>query len=213
MQSVEDAGGAGEPLWLPRDYDGTDNRAIEASAARLASQLNGLIVGGGADLHPSTYGEEELPRASVKLVPPARPTLEAALVREFLARDKPVLGICYGCQFLNVWRGGSLIQDIALQWPQPLDHGDSRHNVRVVPGSLIERLLGLEEFEVVSKHHQGIGRLADGAAIAAASSDRMPEAIDFADAPFFLGVQWHPECDRESVTTRRLFEAFITACP
>jgi gamma-glutamyl-gamma-aminobutyrate hydrolase PuuD len=213
IEVIEDAGGIGEPVWLPREYDPAHNDAIAARGAQIATQLDGLLVGGGGDLHPSMYGEEELPGIQVKALPPARPALEAALVREFLSRGKPVLGVCYGCQFLNVWRGGSLIQDIPSQWPQPIEHGDSRHSVRVLPGSSLQRIVGDEEFEVVSKHHQGIGRLAAGTAITAVSSDQMPEALNFNGAPFFLGVQWHPECDRQSPATRRLFEAFLKACP
>ncbi len=212
VQVIEDAGGVGEPLWLPRAYDANSHGAIEAQAARLATQLDGLLVGGGGDLHPAMYGEEELPGIKVKPLPPARPALEAALLREFLDRSKPILGICYGCQFFNVWRGGSLIQDIPTQWPQPIEHGDSRHCVRLLPDSVLHRIVEAEEFEVVSKHHQGIGRLAAGAACSAVSSDRMPEALEFNDAPLFLGVQWHPEWDRESPATRRLFEALMKAC-
>src|SRR5687768_8865734 len=99
---LDDTGAQGEVLWLPRD-EGVEVEAVEAHATRLAAQLDGLIVSGGDDLDPAMYGEEPRSGADIKLVPPVRPAFEAALLREMLTRGKPVLGICYGCQFFNVW--------------------------------------------------------------------------------------------------------------
>jgi putative glutamine amidotransferase len=207
MDAVEDAGARGEPLWMPQggDPDGE-------CAARLAQQFDGLMLSGGADLPPSWYGEEELPNAGVSLVNLARPAFEADLLKNFLELGKPVFGICYGCQFFNVWRGGTLIQDIPLQWPQHIEHKQSRHVVRVLDNTKLHRIIDEDEFEVVSSHHQAIGRLAHGAHTSAFAPDRLAESVEFEDAPFFIGVQWHPERDRHSRATQRLFGAFVAAC-
>jgi putative glutamine amidotransferase len=207
MAGIENAGGIAEPLWLPCDGDPDDKHA-----AHLAQQFDGLMLSGGADLPPSFYGEEQNPNAHVKVVPLARPAFESALLREFLHRDKSVFGICYGCQFFNVWRGGTLIQDIPLQWPKPIEHHSGRHPVRVLHNTLLHRIVGMEEFEVVTSHHQAIHYLAKGAETSAFAPDRLAEAIEFDDKPFFLGVQWHPERDPESEATQRLFDAFVKAC-
>jgi putative glutamine amidotransferase len=207
VDAVEAAGARAEPMWLPPDGDPEGQ-----CAARLARDFDGLLVSGGADLPPSWYGEEELPDADVQLVNLARPAFEAEVLKNFLELKKPAFGICYGCQFFNVWRGGTLIQDIPLQWPQPIEHKQSRHPVRVLHNTKLHRIIGEEEFEVVSSHHQAIGHLAAGAHTSAFAPDRLAEAIEFDDTSFFLGVQWHPERDPQSRATQRLFEAFIAAC-
>lgn len=210
VDAVADAGGQGELLWFPR---GTEYSRV---AKKLATQLDGLIISGGADLPPEMFGEEALPEANLKLVPPERPAFETELLREFAERSKPVLGICYGCQLMNVWRGGSLIQDIPLQIPQAIVHrGEeawARHEVRVKPDMLLHEIVQMDEFECVSSHHQAMARVsADGMATSFAP-DGIVESLEFRDAPFFWGVQWHPECDRESVATQRIFAALVKAC-
>lgn len=212
--AVEDAGARAEPLWLPGDGD-PDGQQAE----RAARDLDGMMISGGADLPPSFYGEELASNANVKLINLERPAWEAALLKRFLERGKPALGICYGCQFFNVWRGGSLIQDIPTQWPEAIVHapeesgrGNIRHAVRILPDTYLHRIVGEEEIEIVSSHHQAIARLAEGAATSAFAPDRLAESVEFGDAPFFLGVQWHPERDRESPATQRLLGAFVAAC-
>jgi len=208
MDSVGDASAQGEPLWLDMDESEMDERAEKA-----AGQMDGLLISGGADLPPSLYGEETLENAGVELIRSARPHYEMALVKAFVARDKPILGICYGCQFLNVWRGGSLIQDIPTLWPDAIPHSSERgnvlHAVRVLEGTKLRQIVGHEEFEIVSSHHQAISRLGEGASTSAFASDRLAEAVEFEGAHWMIGVQWHPERTRDSEPTRRLFEAFI----
>jgi putative glutamine amidotransferase len=155
------------------------------------------------------YGEVERADAHLQFVPAMRPVFEAALLREFLERGKPVLGICYGCQFANVWRGGSLIQDIPTQLRDTIEHGDSRHAVHVAPGTVLHDTLCLDECDIRSSHHQAIARTAPDARVTAVAPDGVIEAIEFSGVPFFVGVQWHPECDRESLATQRLFAAFV----
>lgn len=210
IDALEDAGARAEPLWLPREESDIETRADE-----LARDFDGLLISGGADLPPSLYGEETLSGADVSLVPAARPVFESALLKRFLERKKPALGICYGCQFFNVWRGGSLIQDIPTQWPEPIAHSSERgnipHMVHVLEHTKLRAIVEEEEFEVVSSHHQAIARLADGAHTSAFAPDRLAESIEFDDAGWFLGVQWHPERSRESPASQRLFNAFVNA--
>lgn len=219
---LEDAGAAGEFLFLD-DHAPTD-------AARLATQLDGLLLSGGADLNPELYGETLREDAGVELINPARPALEGALVDEFAGRGKPILGICYGCQFLNVWAGGGLLQDIEAQWPpakspQAITHraatagnSETRHEIRLVPGSALARILDVEVAEVNSYHHQGIVQAAPGhkvpARAVAQTGDGIVEAVEFGTLQpqdWILGVQWHPERDRESPITQRLFASFVNA--
>jgi len=207
LEAVSDAGAQGEPLWLPPDEESASE--IAARTNHLAATLDGLILSGGKDLPPAMYGEEPRGDAHLQFVPPARPVFEAALLREFLERGKPVLGICYGCQFANVWRAGSLIQDIPTQLPDAIAHGDARHAVHVAPDTLLHGTLGLEGCDIQSFHHQSIARVAPDARVTAVASDGVIEAIEFSGAPFFVGVQWHPEYDRAAVATQRLFSALV----
>lgn len=215
---VADAGAQAELLFLPQEDEAPAepnssivNGESPILAKRLASQLDGLIVSGGADFPAAMFGEQDIPKANIKPVNPARPRFELALLPEFLKRGKPVLGICYGCQLFNIWRGGTLIQDIPLQRPEAIDHREGQHTVRVAPGTRLHKIVGTEEFAVTTSHHQAVAKLARDAALAATAPDGIVEAIEFGDAPFFIGVQWHPECDRESEATQRLFSAFVNA--
>ena len=219
---LEDAGAEGEFLFL-------DEQAPE-DAARLATQLDGLLLSGGADLNPELYGQTLLPDANVELVNAARPALEWALVDDFSRRGKPILGICYGCQFLNVWAGGGLLQDIELQWPQAkgpqaISHRaavngnpETRHSIQLAAGSSLARILETESAEVNSYHHQGISQAPPGhkipTCVAAQTADGIVEAVEFGSlqkGEWILGVQWHPERDRESLVTQRLFASFVNA--
>ncbi len=217
--ALENSGAQGEFLFL--------NDHTPADAVQLANQLDGLLLTGGADLSPELYGETLLEGAGVELVDARRPTLEFALVDEFAARGKPVFGICYGCQFLNVWAGGGLLQDIQLQWPQAIAHRaapaaphiEARHEIRIVPGSALSRILEVESANVNSFHHQGIAQAAPRekvpAKAVAQAADGIIEAIEFGSlqsGDWILGVQWHPERDRQSAVTQRLFDSFICAC-
>jgi putative glutamine amidotransferase len=210
VNAVKDANAEAEPLWL---IESDDEISMHERAIKIAAQLDGLLISGGADLPPSMYGEEVLENAGVELVKSQRPQYETLLLNEFVERGKPVLGICYGCQFLNVWRGGSLIQDIPKQWENAIAHATERgnisHSVRVLEDTKLLRIVGMEEFDVVSSHHQAMSHLAQGAKTSAFAPDRLAEAIEFDDAPWIIGVQWHPERSRDSEPTRKLFEAFV----
>ena len=209
IDALADAGAEAVPLWRPRLDDA---QKIASRAGKLASQLDGVLVTGGKDLNPALYGQAVNPDAKVNLVNPLRTTFEGQLVRAMRERAKPILGICYGCQFFNVWRGGTLLQDIPLQHPNAIGHHESRHLVRLKSGSHLHRIIGQGEIEVASYHHQAIDKPGENTRITARSPDGIIEAIELDENPFWLGVQWHPEWDRNSLSTKKLFAAFIEAC-
>ncbi len=184
--------------------------------AHYALVLDGLIVSGGADIPPHLYGERPHPATSA--LPEDRPLFEMELVRRFRERDKPVLGICYGCQLLNVAFGGKLIQDIPSEVGNDVKHRrtsssepPARHVVHISQNSLLEEILGDGAVEIVSSHHQAVREPGPGFRVTAHAPDRVIEAIELEDARFIVGVQWHPEMDPDAEATRRLMQAFIRA--
>ncbi|NUZ06590.1 gamma-glutamyl-gamma-aminobutyrate hydrolase family protein [Piscinibacter koreensis] len=168
--------------------------------------LDGLVMQGGADVAPATYGQEPIdPRWPGDAV---RDRYELALLRGFLDQRKPVIGICRGHQLLNVALGGTLHQDIGTQVPGAQAHVDSSlydelyHEVTIVPGSTLDRLYPNERtLRVTSIHHQAIDRLGDGLVVEArSSSDGLVEAVAWTGKGYARGVQWHPEFHADKAT-------------
>ena len=164
-----------------------------------AQWLDGLVLHGGVDLSPTSYGEHALrPEWNGDRV---RDDYEIALVRAFVAVGKPVFGICRGLQLINVAFGGTLFQDISTQHAGALTHRDSEaydhnfHNLKVEPNSRLERLLtGTSSYKINSIHHQGIKDLAGGFEVEArCPNDNIIEAIRWNGPSFVAAVQWHPE--------------------
>ncbi len=188
-----------------------------ADARALAEYLDGLLIPGGDDIDPKHYGETLHPKA--ELVNAARFDQEWALLEAFEPTRKPILGVCYGCQLLNVWRGGSLYQHLPdlpqVRLPHQRSSPDEpfpRHFVQVEGGTKLAAIEGQTRFEIVSAHHQAVHALGKGLVATAYSPDGVIEAIEDPTRPFFIGVQWHPERDPDAPATRRLFEAFVEAC-
>lgn len=174
--------------------------------------LDGLILAGGADLDPASYGAEHEP-ATVAPVP-ERDAFEIAMVRGAIARGMPVLGICRGMQLLNVALGGTLHQHL----PERFGHHEhlrargsfegADHDVRLTPGSLAARAAGERLHGTKSHHHQGVDRVGEGLVVTGtATIDGLPEALELPEAGFVLGVQWHPEADERSRVIGALVEA------
>jgi putative glutamine amidotransferase len=174
--------------------------------------IDGLMLVGGADIDPASYGATHDP-ATVGPVP-ERDTFELALVRRAIERELPVLGICRGMQLLNIALGGTLHQHL----PERFGHHDhlrargsfdgADHDVRLVPGSLAARAAGEQLHGTKSHHHQGVDRVGDGLAVTGvATIDGLPEALELPGERFVLGVQWHPEADERSRVIGALVEA------
>ena len=158
--------------------------------------LDGLILQGGSDIHPSFYGEE-ITHARGR-IDPERDRFELALLRAFAAAGKPVFGICRGMQLINVAFGGSLFQDlhedaVTSEAHHVLDLYDEHiHHVRL-EGWMREVYEGIDGGRVNSIHHQGVRRLGEGLVAEAWAEDGVVEAVRRRDGGFVVGVQWHPE--------------------
>jgi putative glutamine amidotransferase len=195
-------------------------RAIEAAGGRALlvppvaediedtlDVLDGLLLSGGADLDPASYGAEAPPETSN--VRPDRDHAELALLEGALARDMPVLAVCRGSQVLNVALGGDLVQHL----PEVVGHDGhkhtpgvfSDHGVEILPDTRLHDVVG-GHAPVKSHHHQGYGRLGEGLKEAARADDGTVEAIEDPARRFTLGVLWHPEEGKDAALFRTLVE-------
>ncbi|MCI0434895.1 MAG: gamma-glutamyl-gamma-aminobutyrate hydrolase family protein [Gemmatimonadetes bacterium] len=189
--------------------------AIEA----LMDHCDGLVLSGGGDVDPARYGERPAPLLDA--VSHARDAMEFGALELALGRGIPVLGICRGCQVMNVHLGGTLFQDIDTERPGSVGHRQTgawherSHDVTVEPGSRLHEAVGVGEFHVNTFHHQAIRDVAPHTRIVATAEDGLVEAIELRDHRWAVGVQWHPERREASAPDgdpdRRLFAAFAGA--
>jgi putative glutamine amidotransferase len=181
------------------------DEAITEDPDQLLDMLDGLILAGGSDVDPATYGAERHPET--KGTNAERDRFEAALARAALERDMPVLGICRGMQMLNVACGGTLVQHIDDVTTHRHTAGEfCDHEVALEPDSVAARAAGSEQVDVKSHHHQGIERVGDGLRVSGRADDGTIEAIEVPDRQFALGVLWHPEEDVQSRVIGSLVE-------
>jgi putative glutamine amidotransferase len=204
VDAVQRAGGLA--LMLPPDA------ALVEDPEEALALLDGLLLAGGADIDPASYGEPAHPKTAGTV--PERDRFEIALLGAAIEADMPVLGICRGMQLINVALGGTLLQHL----PERFGHHEHRrvvgsfdgadHDVELREGSLAWRVVGEARHATKSHHHQGVERLGEGLVVSGVSAmDGLPEAIEHASARFVLGVQWHPEADEASVVVGGLVEA------
>ncbi|MBN1380487.1 MAG: gamma-glutamyl-gamma-aminobutyrate hydrolase family protein [Deltaproteobacteria bacterium] len=224
------AGAGGIPLCLPvcNDLD---------AVRQILGLLDGMVFIGGADYRPDNYGGR--PQPENELNPERQDRFDMELAKIVLQETElPVLGICGGCQLINIALGGALVQDIKTEWNVPagrpvIPHSgrdrkdepgaDFRHAVILEKGSLVARTVDAspdEVFTTNSVHHQAVHpeRLGRGLRASAWSEDGIIEAIEpMPDSPwagnarFVLGVQWHPERMQNEALQKNIFRAFIQA--
>jgi putative glutamine amidotransferase len=186
----------------------------------IYQRLDGILLPGGVDMDPRTYGEALNPECG--RIDPARDRVELQLTKWAIEDEKPILGLCRGIQVINVALGGSLYQDLGADLGGAIKHdyfptqGFAReflaHEVRVEQGSRFGRLLEQPSVKVNSMHHQGLKKIGAGLNPVAVAPDGLVEAVEGSARQFLIGVQWHPEVlTAAGAHPRQLFEAFIGA--
>ena len=191
-QAVAEAGGV--PILIPPMAD----------MREVARIIDGWLIPGGYDIDANRFGEENHP--SVELQDPSRYEGEADLLSH-LDPEVPVLGICYGCQFINVARGGNLIEHL----PEVVEevHTGGAVQTYQIADSKLKEAAGVTRIEGKSYHHQAVKELGENLNAVAKAGDGTIEAIEATDRSWMIGVQWHPERTLEDPATRRLFENFV----
>jgi len=210
-EAVKRAGG--EPVELSL----IDSERLEA----LLPTLDGFVLPGSpADVAPKEYGRSNTGKSEP--ADPPREQTDRAILDHAFAEKKPVLAICYGCQLLNVYLGGTLIQDLQSETgtrlahrrkdltPEPPD--DPRHPAQFEPGSRLAAMAGTQEAVVNSSHHQSIEEPGRELKITGRSPDGIVESVEWTgDTNWVTGVQWHPERMEGDPLAERLFSEFVGA--
>jgi putative glutamine amidotransferase len=207
LEAVISAGGV--PIMIPVF-------APPATVAEYTQRLDGVLLPGSpSDIDPARYRAAPHPRLG-KLTP-EREALDFSLLEHAERAQLPVLGICFGVQSINVFRGGTLVQDIPSIVAEPLfheTHGEpkqfARHAVQLDRNSLLAKLAGTEFIEVNSFHHQAVETHGRDLTVVGTAPDGVVEAIEDRSGRFVVGVQWHPERSfRDDPFSRALFQEFI----
>lgn len=179
-----------------------------------ASLWDGLLLPGGGDMDPSFFGQPNRGSASIDRELDLK---QLAALAAFLQAGKPILGICRGIQLINVYFGGSLIQDLAEPHIHRTENGDALHPASCPEGSLLACLYSRTSFPVNSAHHQALDRIGEGLTVIQTAPDGVAEAIAHETLPI-LAVQWHPERLRgrfarpEAVSGDPIFRCFRRMC-
>lgn len=208
MDRIREAGGI--PVILPLCEDPED-------MDRIIRTIDGILFTGGPDIDPALYGSVD--DTGTVDVCKKRDAFEIPMMHLARSLEKPTLCICRGIQILNVALGGTVYEDIPVQYQTDLQHmqqtpfSEPSHSVTIEKESGLHRLLKLDIIWVNSCHHQAIRHLAEGLTFAARSSDGLIEAAELHGRTFCLGVQWHPERLPESDTSSKaIFRAFVDSC-
>ena len=211
LEAVERAGGEGVLLSLE------DPEAL----GRQILGLDGFVLPGSpADVEPAEYGAVNRGMSEAADLP--RERADKAILSHAFQAQKPVLAICYGCQLLNVYLGGTLVQDVRSETGTAIAHrkkdvkpelaDDPRHEVSFTAGSRLARLAGAKDAMVNSSHHQSIAKPGRQLQVTGQASDGIVECVEWTgDANWVLGVQWHPERMEGDALAERLFGELVAA--
>lgn len=181
---------------------------------------DGLILSGGGDIDAAYFGQANMPYA--KEISPTRDAMEFFLAKQAIAHDKPLLGICRGCQIINIAAGGSIFQDIyaennpdkkLLQHVQQAPRWFQIHSINIRGNTCLHGIFGKEGLKVNSFHHQAVNAIAPDFTVNACAEDGIVEAISNESKKLALGVQWHPEnLWRRDKTQLKIFERLVSVC-
>lgn len=187
------------PNWIQGDGVEVISLSYQNQNKADFARCDGFVLSGGADMHPSGYGNSRVDYPWATSFNEVRDAFEREVFHFACIHEKPVLAICRGLQLVNAALGGTLIQDLQEQGFSNHRKGpeaDGQHAISVEASSLLFSIAGQSQGLVNSAHHQGLDRIAESLRVTAWSEDRVVEAIEYIDfdqKPFFLGVQWHPE--------------------
>ncbi|WP_077301478.1 gamma-glutamyl-gamma-aminobutyrate hydrolase family protein [Virgibacillus pantothenticus] len=205
-------GAGGIPIILPFVVS-------EDQIRQIGNMIDGLYLTGGNSIDPTLFHEEPHPKLGE--INPIRDQYEVAIIEEMQTQQKPILGVCRGCQILNVALGGDMYQDIyaqidgeLLQHKQHAPANHASHFVHVKEETLLREIVETERIKVNSRHHQANRNPGKDIQISGIASDGVVEAIESKQAPFILGVQWHPEdlATAGDTVSKRIYNAFVQAC-
>lgn len=210
-EAISKAGGL--PFIIPNLLD-----ADAGLMLTYLERIDGLMSTGGPDIDPNIYGQGTHP--ALTRMDKARDAFALPLIKAAIAESLlPFLGICRGCQELNVALGGTLHLDIpsiegrtsAINHSETEDRHVAAHEIEIVEGTMLRRIAGTNRVGVTSRHHQAVKELGHGLRVSAIANDGIIEAIELPSHPFCLGVQGHPEDQRDSDFPDELFGAFVAA--
>ncbi len=205
--AIQDAGGV--PVILPN----IEKLTLVDQYMRV---LDGLLLAGGGDVHPSFFHERKKAKnLSIRI---ERDRFEIALAKKAVKKRLPILGICRGLQVVNIALGGTVFQDLSLRKEKTLNHKPeqiirfrTRHKVRIKEDSKLFSIIKKREMLVNTSHHQIIKDVAPGLSASARSEDGVIEALEGKGKEFLMSVQWHPEAMLQHVSSKLLFKAFVEA--
>lgn len=190
----------------------------EETLRDIFARLDGLLIAGGVDVHPSEFGERVEPFCGE--IDRERDVVELQLLRWAIQQEMPVFGICRGIQMLNVAAGGTLYQDIGAQVQNALRHEHVEgapynrltHSIAIDPQSRLARAVGTTRLDVNSLHHQSVNQVAPGFHIVARAPDGIVEGIELLNGNFAVGVQFHPEwLIDDDARMVQMFKEFVDA--
>ena len=199
----------GIPLIIPMTVD-------KVTIIEQISMVDGLILSGGHDVFPHNYGEE--PKQNLGEVLPIRDKYDFMLLTEAKKRKIPILGICRGCQIINVFEGGTLYQDLSYikSDVEIIKHSQNHspelktHTAIIEKGTKVHEIFGENEIMINSFHHQALKDIAKEYKVTARAKDGVVEAIESTTYPFLVGVQWHPEMlHKHHDDANKIFKALI----
>lgn len=208
-KSIERAGGI--PVILPCTQD-------EQMIKDYVSRVDALLFCGGEDIHPIYFNQPM--KKGLGMISPLRDAFEWMLLKEGLFQNKPILGICRGLQLINVFYGGTLIQDLDQMDITTIDHNRAHvpkylacHEVEIYVNTHLYDMVQKGKIQVNSRHHQSIDVLGENLVVSSKALDGIIEGIEDPDRAFMMAVQWHPEMMSENDPIQRaIFNGFIRHC-